>query len=192
MAVESRMNLGLRFGVHEMVGGGDMQHQRMGDRMAFVQHLVDHDAIIADRRIDVGARRGHIGEPPAKAEADRADLFRALRAQPADRGLDVLDAVVGVILAEIAECLLQFGLHIGIEFDARRETPEDVGRDGQIALRRPIVAFLADARIDAENLRDHDDRAGAVGVGARDIGRDFVPAVECGDGGVRRGHGGGS
>ena len=59
------MNCGLRFGSDKMVGGGNMQHQRIGDSMAFVQHLVDHYPIIANRRGDVGSRGCHISEPSA-------------------------------------------------------------------------------------------------------------------------------
>src|SRR3546814_6958719 len=42
----------------------------------------------------------------------------------------------------------------------------------------PIVAFLADAFVGAEDFGDDDDRARAVGVGACDIGGDRAGAVE--------------
>src|SRR3546814_10609323 len=55
------------------------------------------------RRVDIGAHRGHIGEAAAETEADATDPFGAFAAQPVDRRLDILDPVVGIILAEIAE-----------------------------------------------------------------------------------------
>src|SRR5690606_10312224 len=107
--------------------------------------------IIADRRIDVGARRGHVGETAAEAEADAANSVSALIAQPADRCFNVLDPEIGVILTEVAERLLKFGLDIGTELNPGGETPEDIGRDREVALGRPIIAFLANARVHAED-----------------------------------------
>src|SRR3546814_5167738 len=98
-----------------------------------------------------------MGEAAAEAEADASDPVDSLAAQPVDRRLDILDPVVGVILAEIAERLLEFGFDIGAELDPGGEAPEDVGRDRQIALGRPVVAFLADAFIDAEDFGDDDE-----------------------------------
>src|SRR3546814_2246530 len=72
--------------------------------------------------------------------------------------------------------------------DARREAPEDVGRDREIAFGRPVVAFLSNTRVHAENFGDDDDRARAVGVGTRDIGGNFTFAVERGDGGRSEEH----
>ena len=192
MRVECLMHLFLRRMIDEMILGRDVEHERVGDRVRFVQHLVDHNAIITDRRVDIGARGGHIGEAAAEAEADASDPVDSLAAQPVDRGLDILDPVVGVILAEIAERLLKFGLDIGAELHPGREAPEDVGCDREIAFGRPIVAFLADAFVDAEDFGDDDDRARAVGVGACDIGGDRAGAVERRDVGVRRGHVGSS
>ena len=69
------VNFGLRFWPDEMVSGGNMQHQRMGDGMAFVQHLVDHHAIIANRRANIRPRCRHIRKSSAQAVTDSADFL---------------------------------------------------------------------------------------------------------------------
>src|SRR3546814_15709021 len=123
MRVERLVNLPLRRMIDEMILGRDVEYQRVGDRMRLVQHLVDHNAIIADRRVDIGARGGHIGEAAAEAEADASDPVDSLAAQPVDRRLAMLDHVVGVIMAEIAERLME--CEIGIA-SLRRTGSQDV------------------------------------------------------------------
>ena len=165
-----------------MIGGGDVQHQRVGDGVGFIQHLVDHHAVIADRSIDIGARRGHIGEPSTEAVAGAADLGDVLRAaNPADRCLDVIDAVIGIVLLEIAEGLLKFGFDVRVQLDAGSKAPEQVRRDREIALGGPLVALLADAGVHAEDFRNDDDRRARGAGRARDIGRDRPGVVIGGD-----------
>src|SRR3546814_2594940 len=89
----------------------------------------------------------------AETEADATDPFGAFAAQPVDRRLDILDPVVGIILAEIAERLLKFGLDIGAALHPGREAAEDVGRDCEIASGRTVATFLADAFVDAADFR---------------------------------------
>src|SRR3546814_12237887 len=144
MRVERLVNLPLRRMIDEMILGRDVEYQRVGDRMRLVQHLVDHNAIIADRRVDIGARGGHIGEAAAEADADASDPVDSIAAQPVDRRLDILDTVVGVILAEIAERLMDFGFDIGAENDPGGEAPKDVGRAPPIDLGPSVLAFRAD------------------------------------------------
>ena len=43
-----------------------------------------------------------------------------------DDGFDIENAVIGIILLEIAECLLQLRLDIGIKLDPRLDPPEQV------------------------------------------------------------------
>ena len=45
---KARMYCGLRFWTNKMVCGRNMQHQRVINGVAFMQHLVNHDAIIAN------------------------------------------------------------------------------------------------------------------------------------------------
>src|SRR3546814_7224087 len=125
MRVERLVNLPLRRMIDEMILGRDVEYQRVGDRMRIVQHLVDHKAIIADRSVDIGARGGHIGEAAAEAEADASEPVDSLAAQPVDRRLDIIAPVAGVILAEIAERLPDFGLDIGGELDSGGGGTED-------------------------------------------------------------------
>ena len=74
-----------------------------------------------------------------------------------DYGFDIFHAVIGIILAEITECLLQFSLDIGVQFDAGGKAPEDVRRDSEITVCCQPVAFLADTGIYPKNLRNDDD-----------------------------------
>ena len=163
MIVEPRVHRCLCLWPDQMIGSGDMQHQRMGDAMLFIEHLVDMHAIIADRCAHIGARRRHIGELAARTVANQSDFLdgRVTAHTSADRldgRFDVDNAIVEIILAEIAERLLQLGLDIGVQFDAGGEAPENLRRDGQIAFARQLVAFLDDPRIDPENLGHDDDR----------------------------------
>ena len=139
---------------------------------------VDPDRIIADAGIDVGARRGHEGEPAAEAIADRADL--AALAEPgaggADRRLDVADALVLVEAVHQVERLLELGPDVGIELDSGLEPPEQVGREREIAVLRPVVALAPDALVDPEYLLDDDDRRRAASRPARRHRRSKLPS----------------
>jgi hypothetical protein len=182
MPVQPGVDRGLRLGTDEVIGGGDVEHQRIGDGVALAQHLVDHHPVIADRGIDIGPRRGHIGEPPAQAVSRAADLGDAFAAPyPVDRRLDVVNPVGRVELAEIAERFLQLLGHIRIELDSGSEAPEDVRRHREIALGCPAITLGADPWIDPEDLRDHDNRRLGCACGPRDIGGDRLAAVERGD-----------
>ena len=49
-----------------------------------------------------------------------------------NHGFDIAHSVIGIILAEIAKCLLKIGLNIGIELNPRCKAPEDVGGNREI------------------------------------------------------------
>src|SRR3546814_18432138 len=102
----------------------------------------------------------HISEAAAQAEADAADPVSALAAQPADRRFDILDAQVGVILSEIAECFLEFRLDVGMRLDAGGDTPDAVRGGGQHALGLPVVALLSSARTRAGSVGQSEEPAG--------------------------------
>ena len=84
-------------------------------------------------------------------------------------------------MLEIAEGLVQLGLDIGIELDPRCETPEDVRRDRQIALLRPLVGLLANPRVDPEDLRNDDDRTPGGAGGAGNIGGNGAVVLDRGN-----------
>ena len=122
MVVQPLVHRLLLVGRHEMVGAGDVQRQRPRDRMLLAEQSGDADRIIADAGIDVGARRGHEGEPAAEADSRPTPTLPPsgeTRARGADRRLDVLDALVLVEPAHQVERLLELVLHVGIELDAR-------------------------------------------------------------------------
>lgn len=119
VVVEPRVDCGLGFRQDEMVRSGNVQHQRIGDLVRLVQHLVDHHPVIADRCVDIGARGDHIGKATTKAVSGAADLCHALGADPLDGRFDIVDAIGGVILLEIAKSLLQFGLDIRVQLNPR-------------------------------------------------------------------------
>ncbi len=77
MVVETLVHRLLHLGRNEAVGGGDMEHQRVGDGVFLSQQAVDPDRVIADAGIGVGSCRGHVREPAAEAVAHRADLAAA-------------------------------------------------------------------------------------------------------------------
>src|SRR3546814_3773838 len=76
----------------------------------------------------------------------------------ADGRFDVPDALVLVELAHQVQRLLELALDVGIKLHAGLQTPEEVGREREIAEVCHMVAFAADAFIDAEYLLDDDDR----------------------------------
>src|SRR3546814_2630488 len=63
----------LRFGPDEMIGGGNVQHQRAGDGVHFTQHPVDHYAVITHRSIDNGAGGRTVSKSAAKAVSHAED-----------------------------------------------------------------------------------------------------------------------
>ena len=100
---QSSMDGGLRFGADKMVCGWNVEHQRVGDSVGFAQHLINHHAIIADRRVNMGAGGGHISEAPAQAEADTANLGDGAvpgkaMADRLDDSFDIQHAFIGIIL----------------------------------------------------------------------------------------------
>ena len=74
VVVQTGVDRRLRFGADKMIGGWNVEHQGVGNSMRLAQHLINHHAVIADRRVDIGAGGGHISEAPAQAEADTANL----------------------------------------------------------------------------------------------------------------------
>src|SRR6202165_6332246 len=60
---------------------GEVKHHRAVDLRGLAEVSLDADAVIADRAIDIGARRGEIGQLAAKAEAERTDLADAFAAR---------------------------------------------------------------------------------------------------------------
>ena len=86
MVVQAFVHRRCSSGSDEMVGAGDVEHQRVGDGVLLAEQAVDPDRIIADAGVDVGARRGHEGEPAAQAIADAADLAAFRRAGRGRRG----------------------------------------------------------------------------------------------------------
>ena len=69
------MDLGLRLWTDKMVCSGDMQHERVGNRMTLTKHLINHDAIIANGCTDIGTCRRHIGQSSTQAVADTAHIL---------------------------------------------------------------------------------------------------------------------
>ena len=69
------MDRRLRLWTDKMVCSRDMQHEWMGNRMALTEHLINHDAIIANGCTDIGTRRCHIGQSSTQALADTAHML---------------------------------------------------------------------------------------------------------------------
>ncbi len=108
MIVEPVMHGFLGGGADEVIGGRNVEQHGMGDGMLLTEQPVDPDAIIADRGIDIGARRSHVGDLAAHAEADQADLGHAgVPANPVDRRFDILDAQVEVMLHHVTDRFLE-------------------------------------------------------------------------------------
>src|SRR3546814_19266914 len=72
------------------------------------------------------------------------------------------DSLVRIESAVKFERFFQILWIIGIEHYAGFDAPEQIGRECQISLGGPIVAHLANARVDAEYFLDnHDCRLGS-------------------------------
>ncbi len=78
----------------------------------------------------------------------------------------------------MADCRLKLLWNIGVQFDVRSVTPEQVGREGQIALARPIIAFAANAFIYAEDFLNDDNRPARRAAGSSDIGVELRIALK--------------
>ncbi len=66
-------------------------------------------------------------------------------------------------------CLELFG-YVSVKFDMWRVAPKQVGRDGEIALVGPMVAFATDALIHPEDFLHHDDCTAWRSLGLGDMG----------------------
>ena len=143
-----------------------MQHHRTAYRANLVEPLFDSDAVVADRRLDIASRGRQVGEHPAQAKADRADLAVALRhrAQRAHRIGDVLDRLVGIETAVEIESRLDLGLRVA-QFDTRLNPPEQVGRDRDVTLLGIAVGEFAEMAVDAENFLQQHERRPAAALG---------------------------
>ncbi len=142
----------------EFVELGEMKHHRALDLSGLADIGLDADAVIADRAIDIGARRGEISELAAQAEAERADPADAFgtRAQHLQRVGGILDRLIGVEALIIAKRLVELSLGIA-ELNARLQPPEQVRRQHDITFLGIIVGDLAHRGIDAENLLQQQD-----------------------------------
>lgn len=77
---------------HELVLGGDVEHQLALDRLGLVELGLDRDAVIADRRVGVGARRRQVGEEAALRSVDVNDAHGlGPGGQPQPYGISVPD-----------------------------------------------------------------------------------------------------
>ena len=130
-----------------------MHEHGAGDAARLVERFLNSDAIERDRRIDIVACGGEIGELAAEAEAHGGSLAGALGPRPerierrpdVDEGLVHVEALVeieglGEIVLVVAE--VHAGLH----------PPEEIGHEADIAFLRVEVGDRPQARIDPENL----------------------------------------
>jgi len=181
VGVQPFMHRLLLLGRDEAIGHRHVEQQRPGDRMAFVQHVGNADAVVAHRRIDVGPRRRLVGHLAAHAVADEADLGHArLAPDPANGRLDVANAGIEIMPAKQAERPLELFGYIGIQLDPFHLPPEHVGGDGEISLAGEMVGLLADAGVHPEDLGDDDDCSLRRARGPRHIGREIpVAFVGC-------------
>ena len=181
--VEPLVHRRLRRLVDESVVPRDVEHQRMRDGVLLAQQTVDAHRIVTDRGVDVGACGRHVGEAPAEAVADAADLRDAFAAaDPVDRRFDIANALVLVELPHQIERALEFWLDVGIELYPRLEPPEQVGRDGEITVLGQSVALAADAGVHSEDFLDHHDCRARRPLGPGDVRAEAVIARECLDG----------
>ena len=87
-----------------------------------------------------------------------------------ERDLGVLDAEVDVEALEQLERAGPFGLGPVGDLDARLLAPEEVGYDGEIALKRKDVGDVAHDVVDAEDLLQDDDAGAGSRAGLGEIG----------------------
>src|SRR5215510_4813045 len=159
--LERCFHLRLSLGRDELVLLGAMKQERFLDVRPLLEHAIEAHAVIADRRVAVGACGGQVRELAAKAVADAADLAVHLgpRAQHLDRRGDVLHAGVDVELLEAFERALpaRFGV---VEIDAGLHAPEEIGCKRDKTLPSVVLADEAHVLVDAEDLLlDHEPGA---------------------------------
>src|SRR3546814_12455521 len=94
IAVERLVDRPLRIGTDMLVGGGQMEDQRLADRLAFAQLLVASAAVIADAAVSVRPGRSEIGHATATAITEDADLPPGARTRCLDRRFSTHDALV--------------------------------------------------------------------------------------------------
>ena len=139
-----------RFG-HELVVGGEMQHQRAFYLRHEVQRFFDPDTVVADRAVDPDMGGGKIGERSAETKAEcagLADAFGARLQRRHARG-DVLDRFGDIELLIEAEGLIELGF---VEFDTGFKPPKKVRCDDDVPFLGIIVRDIAHIFIDAEDL----------------------------------------
>ena len=73
MGIKRGMNGRLCLRPDKMIRRWNVQHQRIGNGMGFVEHGFNHHAIIAHGAVHIGARGGHIGEPTPQTIANQAN-----------------------------------------------------------------------------------------------------------------------
>ena len=71
---EGDLDLFAGFRRRKLVEFGKVKHHRAFDLRGLAEVGLDADAVIRDGAIDIGARRGEIGELATEGKAERADL----------------------------------------------------------------------------------------------------------------------
>ena len=164
---------------HELVLLGDVQHQRVGQLVGLAEVLLDADAVVADRwrRRRCGSAVRKASRPPRqKPTAPTLPLQPASSRTWAMVAAMSLTPSVDVEGVEELERPLPLGLGLVGDVDARLDAPEEVGADGEVALRGEVVGDAAHDRVDAEDLLDDDDGRGLGRGRARDVGARTSPS----------------
>ena len=111
---------------HELIGGGEMQHQRAFYLRHEVKGFFDPDTIVADRAVNSDMGGCKIGERSAQTKAERPDLAGTFRTRLKRRHArdDVIDRFGDIELLIEGESLLELDF---IEFDARVPAAKNTG-----------------------------------------------------------------
>ena len=160
----------LRFFGHKFIFSGNMNEGRRGYFVRLAQHVLNADAVIGGMGIAIGAAGGQINHAPAEAKADCADFGAAGCAQIINGGLNIGDALIGVIAVHQGKGLLPFCLRAVGQRDIALLAPKQIGRQRQIALTGQPVGGLFNVGIDAENFLNDDNAALWRLFGMRQIG----------------------
>ena len=137
----------------EGVLAGEVHEQGAGDAAGLAQRLLDPHAVERDRRIDIVARSGEVGELAAEAEAHGRGLAGALGPglQRVERRADVDEGPVHVEALVEAEGPGEVDLAVP-EVHAGLHPPEEIGHEADVAFLGVEVGDLSQARVDPENL----------------------------------------
>jgi hypothetical protein len=166
----------------EWVLAGEVEERRALDCSHLAELLLQADRVVADRRVDVNARRRQVGELATQAKPDCANLSIAFgpRAQRLDRGVDILDRALDIEALEVIESLLEVGLRV-VELNARLQPPEKIGCQRDPSLLGVKVGQPPHMMVDAEDFLQKDQARARTGRRHGQVSREIAAGGGNGD-----------